>query len=165
MNLEASIRKLEWKSDVERPDEALSRLILRHEQSGPGLEAANVGGFHSVPTLQDWPDAPSQSLLAHIIGAGRQLGMRAFQLQAWANVMRKGHYMRAHRHGQSVWSGVYYVRAGDGPGGRIKFASGSHSCALQPRTGLMLIFPGELLHNVEVYLGEDTRISVGFNLF
>jgi hypothetical protein len=38
------------------------------------------------------------------------------------------------------------------------------SVSITPRTGLMLVFPGNLLHSVAVYEGATPRISIGFNL-
>jgi hypothetical protein len=78
--------------------------------------------------------------------------------------MRAGACQLAHRHGEARWAGVYYVAAGAGPGGDITFARGAESMTVHPEDGLMLTFPGQLLHSVSRYEGPDVRISIGFNL-
>jgi hypothetical protein len=64
-----------------------------------------------------------------------------------------------------VWSGVYYVDAGTELGGLITFARELEALEIAPRRGLMLMFPGDLLHSVSRYDGESARTCVGFNLF
>jgi hypothetical protein len=139
-------------------------VILGREASGGGLKVSNVGGWHSAPDLQAWPDEPVRSLVERIRTALGKVGAQGSRIQAWANVMRKGSFHLAHRHGESAWSGVYYVDPGDGPGGRIQFARGRVTRTILPRVGLILVFPGDLLHSVEPYEGARPRISVAFNL-
>jgi hypothetical protein len=47
----------------------------------------------------------------------------------------------------------------------ITFARGLDAVRIAPRTGLMPLFPGDLLHSVAAYVGGRPRISVGFNLY
>jgi hypothetical protein len=98
--------------------------------------------------------------------AAEQAGAGAMRIQAWANVMRAGSHHLAHRHGDARWSGVYYVEAGDpDSGGAITFARGREVETVVARAGLLLLFPGDLLHSVGTYAGTAPRISVAFNLF
>lgn len=147
---------------------ALAELILSREAVEPGLEVSNVGGWHSAPDLLESGDAAVSELAlrirtdAAVVGADG--GATARPLHAWANVMRDGAYLIAHRHAAEVWSGVYYVDAGSDGSGVITFARGLDVVKIAPRTGLLLLFPGDLLHSVAVYTGRTPRISVGFNL-
>jgi hypothetical protein len=125
---------------------------------------ANVQGWHSSPDLLTWRDAPVSRLLRRIRSDAGTVGAARMRIHAWANVMRAGAYQMAHRHGDAVWSGVYYVEAIEGSGGEITFARGTGSITIAPRNGLMLIFPGDLLHSVSPYVGSGARISVAFNL-
>lgn len=155
------IHKTVWEEGA--ADRALADAILRREAAGGGLDVANVGGWHSEPDVHVWPEA--SELLGRIRQRAEAIGAGALRVHAWANVMRKGAYVLAHRHGEAVWSGVYYVDAGDGAGGGVQFAKGGASCTLEPQRGLLLIFPGDLLHDVGEYRGDGVRISVAFNLF
>jgi hypothetical protein len=160
--LEREIHSHLWAGDgLHAP---LVRMILSREASEPGLNVTNVGGWHSSPNLLDNDDPAVSELVrrmrtdAHGVGAGSK------RLHGWANVMRDGAYHIAHRHGDAVWSGVYYVDAGSG-GGVITFARGLDAVQITPQSGLMLLFPGDLLHSVAAYSGRAPRVSVGFNLF
>jgi hypothetical protein len=106
---------------------------------------------------------------------------RAAEIEAWANVNRRGDYNAAHIHEPKyIWSGVYYVDPGDAEpaSGCIKFEDRSgvakeivhnpdpfeREVAVKPEAGLMLMFPVTLFHYVEPYLGQSPRISIAFNL-
>lgn len=110
-------------------------------------------------------------------------GSRTFQAHAWANVNRDGHYNRLHVHPGSHWSGVYYVSTGQPDpsvpeNGRIEFMDPRHIGAalavpgfmfgqkifIQPREGLLVMFPSWLEHWVTPFRGTGERISIAFNL-
>lgn len=102
---------------------------------------------------------------------------------AWANVNRQGAYNVVHNHPGQHWSGVYYVEA-DAPAadeplnGAFEFhdprpAAGAmpipgfafgEKHLIQPRPGLMLVFPSWHQHMVHPYQGEGVRISIAFNV-
>lgn len=154
-----------WVDDSREFHEALSRAILLREAESQGIQVSNIGGWHSAPDLHTWEDPAVPDLFERIQADASAVGAGGLRLQAWANVMRAGAYLNAHRHGEAVWSGIYYVDDAGSRGGEIKFARRQEACIIVPRTGLMLIFPGDLLHSVEPYAGAGTRISVAFNLF
>lgn len=143
---------------------ALAALILSVQARDPGVVAANVSGWHSTPDLLRWPHPAIARFAACLRTAADARGIGDVRAEAWANVMRTGAFQLAHRHGQATWAGVYYVAAGAGPGGAITFARGAESVTMHPEDGLMLTFPGQLLHSVSRYEGSDVRISIGFNL-
>jgi len=83
----------------------------------------------------------------------------------------------------TFWSAVYYVRAGEGEGGQLVLhdprmpALRMHAPALrfidmgpdvrteiEPRSGLLVLFPAWLMHSVEPWHGEGSRISVAMNI-
>lgn len=165
MTIAGTIYQHLWTDDSPEFRAALSRAILSREVAGPGIQVSNVGGWHSAPNLHTWDDPAVMGLFERIQADASAVGADGLRLQAWANVMRAGAYQIAHRHGEAVWSGIYYVDAAGSCGGEIKFAHGQEAWTIVPRTGLMLIFPGDLLHSVEPYGGAGTRISVAFNLF
>ena len=112
-------------------------------------------------------------------------------VQAWANVNGPGDGNICHYHPGSFWSGTYYVAdggcsdypelggecemldpRGPGPGmyaPALKFAgedglSAGSGETLRPRSGLMVLFPSWLFHQVRPYRGTGLRISIAFNL-
>jgi uncharacterized protein (TIGR02466 family) len=103
-----------------------------------------------------------------------------YAVTAWAMILRSGHYVIPHDHGDAHWSVAYYVDAGDdrpAPSGRIAFLDPRRSGRsipelslfgetfdLAPRTGALVIFPGWLQHYVHPYRGERPRICVSCNL-
>ena len=105
-----------------------------------------------------------------------------FRSNAWAMVNRAGDSVRAHLHPNSLFSGVFYLRA-PADCGSIAFldpragaqvlkpplreAEGSDASGRilrQPQPGLMLLFPGWLWHEVERSRSGEERICVSFNI-
>lgn len=112
-------------------------------------------------------------------------------VQAWANVNGPGDSNICHYHAGSFWSGTYYVADGGcasdpSLGGQFEmldprgpapamyaptltFAGDDGRSAgtaetIQPRPGLMVLFPSWLHHQVRPYRGAALRISIAFNL-
>ena len=88
-----------------------------------------------------------------------------------------------HVHGGSFWSAVYYVRAGEGEGGqlvlhdprmpalrmhapglRFKDMGPDVRAEVQPKSGMLVLFPAWLLHSVEPWQGDGHRISIAMNI-
>ncbi len=115
----------------------------------------------------------------------------AWTVQAWANVNGAGDANIAHYHAGSFWSGTYYVDDGGAaddaslggafemidPRGAtpamyapaLRFAGEDGQSAgaaetVQPRPGLMMLFPSWLMHQVRPYRGTGLRVSIAFNL-
>ena len=105
-----------------------------------------------------------------------------WRITTWANVSRRGHYNRGHVHPGCTWSGVYYVDAGDADSddtdsgllilqhpivaATMTFFPGltPDYHAFRPVSGLMVVFPSYLGHEVQPYGGDRPRISVAFNI-
>lgn len=114
-----------------------------------------------------------------------------FDVNMWANINRNGDSNNAHTHPGALWSCVYYVDDGSDnmgtnvggelmledprfpmnvmykPGLLLKNQDGSIQYAqhsIVPKTGMMVIFPSWLRHNVRPYLGDKDRVSIAFNL-
>ena len=100
----------------------------------------------------------------------------------WANINPPGGSNRAHIHPNSLWSGVYYVKAPQNSG-QLKIED-PRSVALmtrpkqkdvpkpdrllrehhyEPKTGRLIMFPSWLNHCVDPNNSNDIRISVSFN--
>lgn len=115
----------------------------------------------------------------------------AWIVQAWANVNGPGDANIAHYHAGSFWSGTYYVDDGGAatdpslggafemidPRGAspamyaptLRFAGDDGQSAgsaetIQPKPGLLFLFPSWLMHQVRPYRGTGLRVSLAFNL-
>jgi uncharacterized protein (TIGR02466 family) len=100
----------------------------------------------------------------------------------WANINPPGGYNAPHIHANSLFSGVYYIKAPENSGQlvcsdprpgvqlnmptRKKGQPQKHlwrEVHLQPQEGRIIMFPFYLWHCVEPNLSNDIRISVSFN--
>lgn len=98
----------------------LARTIEAREQSHPGTQHSNLGGWQSDWDMDRWGGAAAIKLLA--IGRntanrittdrqGRPVSIH-WKANMWANVNRGGHGNEFHSHPGSFWSAVYYVDDG-----------------------------------------------------
>lgn len=154
-----------------------------------GMNLTNRGAWHSdTDLLQDkhladlflWIAAEVQAAL-EAWGWDLTLARPHFN-NAWAVVSRAGDSHGAHLHPNSHFSGVIYLSAPPGSGA-IAFLDpragalmlqppliaeaaqrelGRHRC--MPVTGLLLLFPAWLWHEVEVSLCREARICISFNI-
>lgn len=170
----------------------LEAAILERMESQAGIQRSNVRGWHSERDVQDWPEPEVGELMDSIRSAVMNMvGLIAnvpkfkaeVRLAAWANVNGPGSYNQYHTHPDSLWSGVYYVRAGSyedeqlrgagklkfyDPRGRIDQLSHpgqgfGKNVNFPPEDGLMLVFPSWLAHSVNSFDSDTLRISVAFN--
>lgn len=179
--------------DSDGLNERLLEHIAAREANEPSMGLSNVGGWHSPTDLLESQD-PAILELRRRVSAGirtmlvmtrhkQPTGDQVMRISAWANVARAGAYNAIHNHTPAVFSGVYYVSVGDpapegSRDGLIEFVDprpGPHGGPLpthvfnaplvvDPEPGMLLLFPGWLLHYVHPYRGTTPRVSVAFNL-
>tara|TARA_E500000318_G_scaffold20672_1_gene21210 strand:- start:893 stop:1543 length:651 start_codon:yes stop_codon:yes gene_type:complete len=99
--------------------------------------------------------------------------------QSWLNFNYKNTSHEQHIHRNSIISGVYYVQCHDD---NITFLRprketfefgdifnynhfNSNSLSLRVKQGLLIIFPSNLIHKVDLNDTDRTRISLPFNVF
>ena len=168
-------------------NDALRAIILKNERKDAGIRASNIGGWHSQPDFLDWDLPEIASLAEEFISAGREFTSTlippdaegdlevTFQGGSWANVLREGGYNKIHNHPGALWSGCYYVSLGQPArepaySGWIEFQDprpgNIHGGKerVEPKEGMLLLFPGWLNHYVNPVCGQDERISIAFNL-
>lgn len=106
-----------------------------------------------------------------------------FAVQAWATVMRHGDHTLVHDHTEAHFAVVYYPDAGDADlemfpdSGRLCFVDPRRGTsvipgvelfpsqyAIEPRTGMLVVFPGYLQHFVQPYHGGRPRVSISCNV-
>ncbi len=114
---------------------------------------------------------------------GQQLPAMRIGAHAWAMVMRNGDYTIPHDHGETHWSTVYYADAGDADqtahpdSGLLALIDPRHggrpipgldlvgtTFTARPETGRLMVFPGWLLHYVNVYRGQRPRVAISCNV-
>ncbi len=140
----------------------------------------------AVQRLLSLIDIATFRMTAQCVGEEAISGLgRKWDVVLWANVNEYGDYNGLHNHTGGFWSGVYYVQPGSAAEGRpesgaISFRSPilarlcvenlrvpedlrrafPSSYTLQPRPGMMLMFPSWLEHQVLPYFGAEPRISM-----
>jgi uncharacterized protein (TIGR02466 family) len=179
----------------ENLNKELTKIILEREKSNPGVNLSNYGGWQSTPGLQQWAGQPGKTLNNYFYSAIRHATALflakngspsrgedlKWDINAWANVNRKGNSNELHMHPSSTWSGVYYVDAGDPvpekpDSGNISFINPlladrmsffandlPDRRSISAVSGQMVLFPSYLQHLVRPYYGERPRISIAMN--
>lgn len=175
--------------DVEALNVELERAILERMNADPGIKRSNLGGWHSNTDLLNWGGPAASRIREHALklATANTTTARGAELRwsivGWANVNGPGAGNAPHVHGGNYWSAVYYVKVGEGDGGRIQLHDPRlpglrmHSPVLRftdagpeviyqirPKTGQMLLFPAWLSHSVEAWEGTGQRISIAMNI-
>jgi uncharacterized protein (TIGR02466 family) len=100
--------------------------------------------------------------------------------QSWLNYTETNQYHHKHAHPNSLISGVFYINCHE-EHDKIKFFNdnyrtiklevkdwnmwNSESWWFPVKTGDVILFPSSLTHMVETKEGDNTRISLAFNVF
>ena len=100
--------------------------------------------------------------------------------QSWLNYTETNQYHHKHQHPNSLVSGVFYINCEE-EHDKIKFFNdkyltikpeikdwniwNSETWWFSVKTGDIILFPSSLTHMVETKQGENTRISLAFNVF
>ena len=100
--------------------------------------------------------------------------------QSWLNYTETNQYHHKHEHQNSLISGVFYINSTE-QFDKIKFFNdeyeiiklevkewniwNSKSWWFPVKTGDLILFPSSLTHMVETKQGDNTRISLAFNIF
>ena len=100
--------------------------------------------------------------------------------QSWLNYTETNQYHHKHAHPNSLVSGVFYINCHE-EHDKIKFFNdnyktiklevkdwnmwNSESWWFSVKTGDIILFPSSLTHMVETKQGDNTRISLAFNIF
>jgi uncharacterized protein (TIGR02466 family) len=100
--------------------------------------------------------------------------------QSWLNYTETNQYHHKHQHQNSLVSGVFYINCNE-EHDKIKFFNDKYSSIkleikdwniwnseswwFSVKTGDVILFPSSLTHMVETKEGDNTRISLAFNVF
>jgi uncharacterized protein (TIGR02466 family) len=106
------------------------------------------------------------------------IGRQKFKVEAWINMHDRGGFNFQHMHDGSLLSGSFYLQVPDGSGSLVLrdprprsasanlepgHANAIYDVHLEPRQGLIVLFPYWLEHHVEPHDSDVPRISISFN--
>ena len=177
--------------DAQRANDELIRLIealeQRHRNLTTDYRSDNLFTMDNAAAawLKDCVNITVGDYFRHV---GINYDVR-WSLQAWANINRFGDYHDYHNHPHAYLSGTYYVRI---PDDREPLESRSdlrpgrltlydpRACAnmiaikgdpyvdpeftVEPRAGMILLWPAFINHFVHPNLSRQPRISISFNV-
>ena len=175
-------------ADIKHPtlNQELERDIVAWSKQDKGIVRTNVQGWHSHTTMQDLPEYKKLVDMLYAcqktIYDQEHLDSEPVLGNMWANINPPGGMNRAHQHPNSLWSGVYYIKAPKGSG-HLKIDDPRSSAAMcrpsqkdgekparlfrethyEPIAGRCIMFPSWLMHCVDPNNSNDIRISVSFN--
>jgi len=175
-----------YAKDVKLDNDMLATYFFNLSKQDPGVHKTNVKGWHSKnldhsqteiqPLLKELFDMQKEIYQEEMLDREPVLG------NIWANLNPPGSYNKSHMHPNSLWSGVYYVKASKNsgklvcndprPGIQIKMPVRKEGTMpqnlwrevfIEPQSGRIIMFPSWVWHYVEPNESNDIRISMSFN--
>ena len=165
----------------------LEKQILKWNKEDPkGVSKTNAGGWHSTTDMnkkQEY-DPLSKELfnMQDEIFQKEYLTMKPVLGNMWANINPPGGFNRPHLHPNSLFSGVYWIKAPKKSGNLMLYEPRPGvQCTMpnrkegklpsqlwrevhyEPKAGTCIMFPSWLWHEVKPNESNDIRISVSFN--
>jgi len=175
-------------ADIKHPtlNQELERDILAWYNKGEGITRTNIQGWHSTTNMAELPEYKKLVDMLYAcqktIYEQEHLDSEPVLGNMWANINPPGGMNRAHQHPNSLWSGVYYIKAPKNCGhlkiddprsvasiSRPNQKKGQLPSRLlrethyEPIAGRCIMFPSWLMHCVDPNESNDIRISVSFN--
>ena len=175
-------------ADIKHPtlNQELERDIMAWANKDKGTRRTNVKGWHSTTNMANLPEY--RKLVNMLFACQKTIydqehyESEPYLGNMWANVNPPGGMNRAHQHPNSLWSGVYYIKATKNCG-NLKIDDPRSSAAMcrprqkegekpsrlfreiqyEPIAGRCIMFPSWLMHCVDPNESNDIRISVSFN--
>ena len=93
----------------------LEKDIVDWSNKDKGITRTNIQGWHSETDMHKRPEykrlVDNLYEAQHIIYKEEHLDSEPFLGNMWANINPPGGMNRAHIHPNSLWSGVYYIKA------------------------------------------------------
>ena len=175
-------------ADIKHPtlNQELEKDITAWANKDKGITRTNVQGWHSSTNMANLPEY--KKLVDMLYACQKTIYDQEYYESEpvlgnmWANVNPPGCMNRAHQHPNSLWSGVYYIKAPKNSGD-LKIDDPRSSAAMcrprqkegekpsrlfreiqyEPIAGRCIMFPSWLMHCVDPNESNDIRISVSFN--
>ena len=165
----------------------LEQAVLKWSQQDKGVEKTNVKGWHSTTDMNKKEEynvlTKELFIFADEIFVKEFLTQRPVMGNMWANINYPGGYNRPHLHPNSLFSGVYWIKAPIKSGNLMVYEPRGGAQVVMPNrkkgqlppqlwrevqyepvAGRIVIFPAWLWHEVKPNESNDIRMSVSFNL-
>ena len=180
-------------ADITHPtlNQEFERDIINWMNKDKGVIRTNVKGWHSHTSMHELSEYKKLVSLLYeaqqTIYDQEHLASEPIIGNMWANVNPPGGMNRAHMHPNSLWSGVYYIKAPKNCGD-LKIDDPRAAASMcrprmrerynppetaptrlwrethyKPKAGRLIMFPSWLVHCVDPNDSNDIRISVSFN--
>ena len=175
-------------ADIKHPtlNQELERDIVAWANKDKGINRTNINGWHSETNMSELPEYHKLVKLLYesqrTIYEQEYLDSEPYLGNMWANINPPGGMNRAHIHPNSLWSGVYYIKA-EPNSGHLKIDDPRAAASMcrprqkpgqspvrlwrethfEPKAGRLIMFPSWLTHAVDPNESNDIRISVSFN--
>ena len=164
----------------------LEQKITQWSQQNKGVSKTNAGGWHSTTDMNRKEEY--NVLTKELFNMQEEIFKKEFLTQKpvlgnmWANINYPGNFNRPHLHPNSLFSGVYWVKAPEKSGDLMLYEPRPGvQCTMpnrkegklppelwreihyKPKAGTIVMFPAWLWHEVKPNESNDIRISVSFN--
>jgi len=132
----------------------------------------------SFKSLKDELDLKVQDYFSKVISPANNI--TPYITQSWLNYTETNQYHHKHQHPNSLVSGVFYINCNE-EFDKIKFFNDNYKTIrlevkdwnlynsetwwFPVKTNDLILFPSSLNHMVETKEGDNTRISLAFNVF
>lgn len=161
VNRAASVNVFDLRHEIDA--DLISKNVLEFKEQFPESNSSNVIGWHS-----GYFSHKQSNLFDALIGIVEEKTRSVVNdddfnvsvVQTWAIVYEKNNAAVKHNHSDTLYSAVYYASAKPNSS-PIKFEGG---LTIMPESGMLLIFPGWLFHEVPAMRFDHQRIAVAFNL-
>ena len=168
-------------------NERIKSFCYKQKETDLGVSISNVGGWHSNILNINHPELEPLSTIVcdrfEQVNKHIDFGNEIEPNGCWININNRGNYNKRHDHKGNFLSAVYYVNAAPDMG-EIVFHNPYHvlewfqntdkvntfnqfnssTWNMPCRTGLLLIFPAWLEHEVSSNPTDHDRISIAFNM-
>ena len=155
----------------------ISKIYELKDRHKLGIVRSNYGGWHSDVESNKFTDI-SYIILEFYKKEILKKNVDVKLSSIWANVNDKGSYNNIHSHGDSHYSGVYYIKTPKNSGNLYLvnretsftepfnyFKSGcADEVEYKPEEGDLYLFSGHLPHRTGVNLSDEDRISISWNI-
>lgn len=164
-------------------------FVKKIQENDPnGLKKSNFGGWHSknFDINEGVPNKFSKSILPYInealVDMNWDLNKQNVKITSmWSIINKKQAINERHIHGNNFISAAYYVKAPKNCGNIIFYdprsaPSFNHPItkepnkinattqSIEPRDGLLVLFPSFLHHSVEPNFSNEERVVISFNI-